>query len=152
MADKGKGKADSLRRHGTLNRRADHVNDGLFLSDGFFDPRDLVQVRYEMLRRVRVEGRSVSETARSFGVSRPTWYQSAEAFEENGLAGLVPQRPGPRRAHKLDGEVIEAVLEARGADPAASAAELAELVRSRFGITVHRRSIERALERAKKKP
>ena len=152
MADKGKGKADSLRRHGTLNRRADHVNDGLFLSDGFFDPRDLVQVRYEMLRRVRVEGRSVSETARSFGVSRPTWYQSAEAFEENGLAGLVPQRPGPRRAHKLDGEVIEAVLEARGADPAVSAAELAELVRSRFGITVHRRSIERALERAKKKP
>ena len=152
MADKGKGKADSLRRHGTLNRRADRVNDGLFLSDGFFDPRDLVQVRYEMLRRVRVEGRSVSETARSFGVSRPTWYQSAEAFEENGLAGLVPQRPGPRRAHKLDGEVIEAVLEARGADPAASAAELSELVRSRFGITVHRRSIERALERAKKKP
>ena len=152
MNDKNKGKAGSLRQHGTLNRRADRVRDGLFLSDGFFDPRDLVQVRYEMLRRVSVEGRPVSESAQSFGVSRPTWYQSARAFEENGLAGLVPQRPGPRRAHKLDGEVLEALLEARRANPAASAAGLAELVRSRFGITVHRRSIERALARAKKKP
>ncbi len=144
-------KAESLRRLGTLNRHPERVSDPRFLSDPFFDPRDLVQVRYEMLRRVHREGRSVSESAQDFGVSRPTWYHAASAFEENGLAGLVPERPGPRRAHKLDDTVIEALVEARRAAPATTTAELVVLVRRRFGISVHRRSIERALRRVQKK-
>lgn len=144
-------KAESLRRLGTLNRNPERVNDPRFLSDPFFDPRDLVQVRYEMLRRVGREGQSVSESARSFGVSRPTWYHAAAAFEENGLAGLVPQRPGPRRAHKLDDTVVEALAEARRAAPGTTTAELVALARRRFGISVHRRSVERALGRAQKK-
>ena len=144
-------KAESLRRLGTLNRHPERVNDPGFLADPFFDPRDLVQVRYEMLRRVSREGQSVSESARNFGVSRPTWYHVARAFEENGLAGLVPQRPGPRRAHKLDDTVVEALVEARRAAPGTTTAELVALARSRFGISVHRRSVERALGRAQKK-
>ena len=144
-------KAESLRRLGTLNRHPERVSDPRFLSDPFFDPQDLVQVRYEMLRRVHREGRSVSESAQNFGVSRPTWYHAASAFEENGLAGLVPERPGPRRAHKLDDTVIEALVEARRAAPATTTAELVVLVRRRFGISVHRRSIERALRRVQKK-
>ena len=150
MAGKSKTKEDSLREHRTLNRGADRVTDELFLSDPFFDARDLVQTRYEMLRRVSQDGWTVSRSAGSFGVSRPTWYQSAKAFEEHGLAGLVPERPGPRRAHKLDGKVLEAILEARRTTPAITTDELVRLVRSRFDITVHRRSIERALGRAKK--
>ncbi|MCY4593161.1 MAG: helix-turn-helix domain-containing protein [Alphaproteobacteria bacterium] len=144
-------KTESLRRLGTLNRHPERVSDPRFLSEPFFDPRDLVQVRYEMLRRVRREGQSVSESAQNFGVSRPTWYHAASAFEENGLAGLVPERPGPRRAHKLDDIVIEALVEARRAAPATTTAELVVLVRRRFGISVHRRSIERALGRVQKK-
>jgi hypothetical protein len=35
-------------------------------------PRDLVQVKYEMLRRVRVDGHSVSQSATGFGLSRPS--------------------------------------------------------------------------------
>ncbi len=108
-------KAENLRKLGTLNRRPERVNDPRFLSDPFFDPRDLVQVRCEMLRRVSREGQSVSESARNFGVSRPTWYHAARAFEESGLAGLVPERPRPRRAHKLDDTVVEALAEARRA-------------------------------------
>ena len=145
-------KAESLGKTGTLNRHPERVNDPLFLSDPFFDPRDLVQVRYEMLRRVSRQGQSVSESAQNFGVSRPTWYHAARAFEENGLAGLVPERPGPRRAHKLDEAVVEALIEARRTTPAVTTAELVALVRRRFGISVHRRSIERALNRAQKKP
>ena len=144
-------KAESLRKNGTLNRHPERVNDPRFLDEPFFDPRDLVQVRYEMLRRVNREGQSVSESARNFGVSRPTWYHAARAFAENGLAGLVPERPGPRRAHKLDDTVVEALVEARRAAPGITTAELVTLVRSRFGIPVHRRSVERALGRAKKK-
>ena len=151
MAQKNDDKSESLRKHGALNTHPERVSDPQFLSDPFFDPRDLVQVRYEMLRRVTKEGQSVSESARNFGVSRPTWYHAARAFEENGLAGLVPERPGPRRAHKIGDAVLEALVEARHATPAMTIAELVALVHRRFGITVHRRSVERALNRTKKK-
>ena len=144
-------KSEHLRRHGILNRRPERVRDPLFLSEPFFDPQDLVQVRYEMLRRVDRDGMSVSESARTFGVSRPTWYQAARAFEQGGLAALVPERPGPRRAHKLDDDVLEALIEARRATPDITTSALVQLVHTRFGRSVHRRSIERALKRAQKK-
>ncbi len=83
-------KTRSLKEHGCLNPHAETVRDELFLSNGFFDPRDLLQVRYEMLRRVREDGVPVSHAAASFGVSRPTWYQAQRAYEAGGL----PDRPG----------------------------------------------------------
>ncbi|MGB8876992.1 MAG: hypothetical protein WCD11_11775, partial [Solirubrobacteraceae bacterium] len=63
-------------------------------------------------------------------------------------AGLVPARPGPRRAHKLTDEVVVFARERRAADPGLRSAELVELIAERFGVRVHRRSIERALARA----
>ena len=140
-----------LREHGCLNPHAETVRDELFQSNAFFDPRDLVQVRYEMLRRVREDGVPVSHAAASFGVSRPTWYQAQRAYEAGGLPGLLPDRPGPRRPHKLNDEVVEALQAAKSEQPELTAAELVELVRARFGISVHRRSIDRALERGKKR-
>jgi hypothetical protein len=42
-----------LRQSHTLHPRPDQVRDPLFTSGSpFFDPRDLVQVKYELLRRV----------------------------------------------------------------------------------------------------
>ena len=64
-----------------------------------------------------------------------------------GLAGLVPSKPGPRGAHKLTDEVLDHLEELRAADSGLGAAALAAAVRERFGVTVHRRSIERALAR-----
>jgi len=143
-------KSRALREHGCLNPHAETVRDALFLSNGFFDPRDLLQVRYEMLRRVREDGVPVSQAAASFGVSRPTWYQAQRAYEAGGLPGLLPDRPGPRRPHKLTDEVVEALRAAKVEQPELTEAELVELVRERFGVSVHRRSIGRALGRAKK--
>ncbi|MDE2654122.1 MAG: helix-turn-helix domain-containing protein [Gemmatimonadota bacterium] len=140
-----------LREHGCLNPNAKAVRDELFLSNAFFDPRDLLQVKYEMLRRVREDGVPVSHAAASFGVSRPTWYQARRAYEAGGLPGLLPGRPGPRRRHKLDDEVLGALREAKGERPELTAADLVDLVRERFGISVHRRSIVRALGREKKR-
>ena len=144
-------KTRSLKQHGCLNPHAERVRDELFLSNPFFDPRDLLQVRYEMLRRVREDGVPVSRAAASFGVSRPTWYQAQRAWEAGGLPGLLPDRPGPRRAHKLTDEVVEALRAAKSEQPELTAAELVALVRDRFGISVHRRSIDRALARGKKR-
>ena len=85
-------KLDSLRQQGTLNPRPQTVTDELFGSSEFFDARDLVQVKYEMLRRVQKEGRSISAVAVAFGFSRPSFYQTRSAFEKGGLAGLVPRK------------------------------------------------------------
>ncbi len=43
-----------LRQHATLNPRPDGVTHPLFRDSEFFDPRDLLQVKYEMLRLVSV--------------------------------------------------------------------------------------------------
>ena len=144
-------KARSLKEHGCLHTRPGDVCDELFVSNAFFDPRDLLQVKYEMLRRVREEGESVSAATRRFGLSRPTFYSALRAYESGGLPALLPSRPGPRGPHKLGPEVVEALRAAREERPPPSSRELVELVRERFGISVHRRSIDRVLAQKKKR-
>jgi transposase len=144
-------KPDALRRQGSLNPHPERVQDPLFATTEFFDARDLVQVKYEMVRRVRVDGQPVSRSAAAFGVSRPTLYQAQGALARGGLAALVPKKPGPRRAHKLSLEVVDFLRQARAADPSVRPSELARQVRAQFGRTVHPRSVERALARREKK-
>lgn len=138
-------KASVLAEDGTLNPAPEKVGDPRFQEDGFFDPRDIVQVKYEMLRRVSVDKVSVTEASDEYGVSRPTFYQARADFEDAGLAGLVPRKRGPRGPHKLQGEVL-AFLKAQVApgEPI-RARELTDRIRTRFGLDVHPRTIERAL-------
>ena len=103
MAKRRNPKIESLRNQGTLNVHPEQVRDELFLGHDFFDPSDLLQVKYEMLRKRRVEGASVTRAAEVFGFSRPSFYQALEAFEAEGLSGLIPHRRGPKQAHKLTG-------------------------------------------------
>ena len=144
-------KTEALRQQGCLHPHPGKVTDELFADSEFFDPRDVVQVKYEMLRRVREEGRPVSDSASRFGLSRPSYYQAQDAFEEGGLPALLPKKPGPRRAHKLSPEVVATLREALKGQPELTADDLVRLVAERFGISVHRRSIERALARPEKK-
>jgi transposase len=149
MAGKGEDpKVAALRAERSLNPRPEAVRDERFATSEFLDPRDLVQVKYEMVRRVRVDGDTVARSAQEFGFSRPSFYEAAAALDAGGLAGLVPARPGPRRAHKLTDEVLRFVRERLAVEPGLRSADLVELVAERFGVRVHRRSIERALARA----
>ncbi len=145
-------KPAALRRHHALNPRPQTVSDPAFTSGNrFFDPRDLVQVKYEMLRRARQEGQPVSQTAAAFGFSRPSFYQAQAVFEQAGLPGLLPQQPGPKRAHKLSDAVVDLLEAALGEDPTLSSRQLAQLLKDRLGLQVHRRSVERALDRRRRK-
>ena len=103
-----------------------------------------------MVRRARVDGEPVSRAAEAFGFSRPSFYAAQAALDRGGLAALVPARPGPQRAHKLTGEVVAFAREQRAADPKLSSQALVELIAERFGVRVHRRSVERALQRAER--
>jgi transposase len=140
-------KVAALRAERALNPRPGAVRDERFAGSEFLDPRDLVQVKYEMVRRVRVDGDTVARSAQEFGFSRPSFYEAAAALDASGLAGLVPARPGPRRAHKLTDEVLAFARERLAADPALRSMDLVELIAERFGVRIHRRSIERALAR-----
>src|SRR5215469_6719647 len=107
-------KEAALRAARSLNPRPEAVRDDVCAAGpGFFDARDLVQVKYEMVRRVRAEGQPVTAAAAAFGFSRPSFYQAAAAVDAGGLAALVPARPGPRAAHKLTGEVVAFARELR---------------------------------------
>jgi transposase len=144
-------KAQALHERGCLNPEADRVTDGLFRSNPFFDARDLVQVKYEMLRRVRMDGQPISQSAAAFGFSRPSFYLAQKALERGGLAALVPRKPGPRAPHKLSDEVVDFLEQVLSKDESLRAGDLARQVRERFGRSVHPRSIERALARREKK-
>jgi transposase len=144
-------KRNTLRRQRCLNPRPEQVTDSLFQQSDFFDAHDLVQVKYEMLRRVRIEQKPVSQAASAFGFSRPTYYQTELDFQNHGLVGLVPEKPGPRKAHKMTAEVLQYVQQLRTEQPSWGLTELVTAIQERFGIAVHPRSIERALARQKKK-
>jgi transposase len=145
-------KTVALRKKGCLHPHPEQVTDDSFVAREFFDARDLVQVKYEMLRRVRVDGWPVSRSAAEFGLSRPSFYQAQAAFEAGGLPALLPRKPGPRRAHKFSDKVLAVLREALEEQPERSLQALVELVEERFGMSVHPRSIERALARQEKKP
>jgi len=144
-------KIESLRKNGSLNPHPEHVMDPLFHDRDFFDPNDLVQMKYEMLRRVEVDKLSVSQAAAAFGLSRPTYYQACSDYERGGLQGLIPKKPGPRAAHKFTPEIVEFIRSRREEDASSRVGDLVELVRKRFGIVVHPNSVGRALRRQEKK-
>jgi len=144
-------KLKALRVQGTVNPHPEDVKDPLFLEDGFFDPRDLLQVKYEMLRRVRTEKSPVTPVAAAFGVSRVTFYQVSKRFDEEGMAGLFPKLRGPKAAHKLTEEVMAFLEASLAKDSSLRPQALAELAREQFDISLHPRSIERAIARRQKK-
>ena len=130
-----------------LNPHPEQVTDAEFLASDFFDARDAVQVKYEMVRKVRAGGAPVTQAAAAFGYSRPAYYQAAAALAAAGLDGLVPAKPGPRGGHKLTGEILTWAEQQLAADPQLRPARLAGPIEAAFGVRAHPRSIERALAR-----
>lgn len=145
-------KAAALLEEGTLNPFPEKVSDPKFQEGEFFDPRDIVQVKYEMLRRVLVDNASVTDTTGEYGVSRPTYYQAKTSFDETGIVGLVPKKRGPRGPHKLQGEILAFVEKQHVPGEPIRARDLAKLIRDEFSLEVHPRTIERALGGKKTTP
>jgi transposase len=144
-------KQHTLHHNGTLNPRPDAVHDGLFHTSDFFDAYDLLQVRYEMLRRVALDGWSVTQATHAFGCSRPVFYHARTAFEHEGLTGLIPRKRGPKDAYKLSADVMAYVMHVLQDTPHLSSQQLTQAIVEHFGRLVHPRSIGRAVARHEKK-
>ena len=147
MAARDDGKTRALAASRTLNPHPEKVTDPAFGPGGFFDPADLVQVKYEMVRTAETGQLPAGQAAAAFGSSRQSLYTAKAALREEGLAGLIPGKPGPKSGHKLTGEVVSHLEELLAADPRLRPADLAAAAGQHFGITVHPRSVERALQR-----
>jgi transposase len=143
-------KIQALRSSGTLNPRPEKVRHPRFAETGFFDPHDLVQLKYETLRAVETDGQPIAQAAVDFGLSRPTIYQARQSFQAAGLEGLFPHKRGPKNPHKLKPEVRQYLEQSWAAAPPPKAAELAHQVHQRFGVQVHPRTLEKALQKAKR--
>ena len=147
-------KAGDLGRWSILNPHPEAVSDRLFAQLDFFDPRDMLQVKYEMLRRVHVDGDSVIKAAADFGLSRPAFYSAQAQFERAGMAGLLPKKRGPKGARKVTAPVLALLRELLEEDKRLTGAKLADKVQARLGVRLHVRTIERAVahEGLRKKP
>ncbi|MCX6382895.1 MAG: helix-turn-helix domain-containing protein [Actinobacteria bacterium] len=141
----------ALEENKTLNKNSDKVIDEKFKNIQFFDPNDLIQVRYEMLRSNKKDAVSISEASKTYGFSRISFYKIKKSFEQSGLAGLIPSKRGPRSAHKLTDEVMGFVNALIKEKPDIKSSQIKERIKVNFNIKVHQRSIERAIKRAKKK-
>ena len=136
----------ALRAQGATHPHPEAVTDPLFRDSAFFDPDDLVQVKYEMLRSVQQEERSVVEAAQVSGLSRPAFYVTQELFQREGLPGLLPRKRGPKRPHKLSDETLAVLAQQiQEAGRMLKGEELAALLTQRFGVEAHPRSILRRL-------
>ncbi|MEV0938168.1 helix-turn-helix domain-containing protein [Streptomyces phaeochromogenes] len=148
----GDPKEAALRATRTLNPRPEAVIDAAFTASPFCDPRDLVQVKYEMVRRVRVDKVPAARAVREFGFSRQVYYDASAALDAGGPAALVPGKPGPKGPRKLTDEVMEYVETRLAASPSLRSKDLADAVADEYGLSVHPRSIERALARRAASP
>ena len=134
----------ALAEAGLVHPRMDAVAAPLFEEGLFFLAADKVQVKYEMLRAHLLDGVSVTAAAAGHGYSRAGFYLVAAAFEQAGMSGLIDEKRGRRGPVKLTAPIVEFL---QSAPTARSGAELAAEVTDRFGVDLHRRTVERARRR-----
>ena len=144
-------KRKALQSTGTFNPRSGRVRHALFQHSEFFDAADLLQLKYETLRALKVESFSITKASAEFGLTRPTIYQAQAQFEAGGLEGLLPLKRGPRGPHKLTAEVRQYLDQMRAGESDLAAAELTARVRKRFALRLHPRTIEKALKTGTKR-
>lgn len=143
-------KKDILIKNGTYNKNHDKVQKKAFQEDEFYDPMDVVQVRYEMIKDASGGGRAIEQVTSEYGYSRASYYHIMDNFKKGGMLALVPEKTGPKTARKLTDDLREYVTKYIEANPSASSSKIASEIQRNKGIAISKRTIERF--RSKKKP
>jgi len=140
-----KDKNGILKKNGTYNKGSGSVTAEEFQGGIFFDPNDLVQVKYEMLRSVAKNKMSVSEASKMYGLSRQSYYINKTAVDDGGIAALIPQKTGPRKAYKLTDRGCQFIDSYICDHPDANTHQVNKALYEATGISVHDRTVTRYL-------
>lgn len=151
MQEQDQKKMNYLKENGTFNPNASVVKDELFTKDIFFDSRDIVQVKYEMLRKISKENCSVKKVVYLFGISRPYYYKLKDAFDKKGIAGLLPVKRGPKGAFKFTDDIAMFINRIVEEEPTLTNHQIAQKIEAQFKIIIHPRTIERKRKGQKKR-
>ena len=141
-------KLHHLHESRTLNPHPESVTDPSFSNSSFFDSRDLLQVRYEMIR-FHTKDTTLKETAARFGMSTATCTRLKRDYLNGGLHALIPKRRGPRGPRKITSAVVDYARAYLAEHGDTSIRELAERVGEHFGISIHFSALHRALSKKK---
>lgn len=150
MIDNYFSKIDHLKNENVFNANFKDVKDELFVNNDFFDPYDLIQVKYEMIRRVKQEGWTISKAAQTFGISRISFYKLLNIYNSQGLVGFFPKKRGPKKPHKINDNIALYINNYITNNEEHNAAEITNQIKTNFNITLHKRSIQRFLSNKKK--
>jgi len=142
MSDHEMSKSEEMLANGSYNHRAGTVSNQLFEKFHFFDPHDIMQVKYEMLRAVEKDNCNIATTARAFGFSRVSFYQAKKEFEANGIAGLMPKKRGPKGSRKVSESDIEFAESLIGTH---TKAQIVARLKEERGVEISKRTLERQL-------
>ena len=140
-----KSKRDILIENGTYNKNKDKVTADDFQHSIFFDPTDVVQVKYEMLRSVEKGGKSITEASHEYGLSRETYYKSKRRFDSEGMYGLTSKESGPKSPHKMTQEVCDYIDGYLVDHPDAKSTQVCDVILADLNISLSYKTIDRYL-------
>lgn len=140
-------KAEFLKKEGVLNPKPERVLHPLFQSQAFFDPRDLPQVRYEMLRSARAEQLTVTEACKLFGFSREYFYRLERVFMSSGFTGLLGSTRGRRPLVALNQEIVNFIIHRKISEPSLTGEDLRKELKNIYQVDCSRRTVERVIEK-----
>lgn len=143
-------KKETLLGNGSFNKNYSKVKKAKFLEDSFYDPMDIIQIKYELIQDAKDARGGIEKITSDYGYTRASYYLIKAAFEKGGLAALAPGKTGPKTPYKLTLERQEHIERYISENPSANSAEVvADLLGSK-GIKISKRTVERY--RRKKKP
>ncbi len=140
-------KAEFLKKEGMLNSKPERVLHPLFQNQAFFDPLDLLQVRYEMLRSARAEELTVTEACHLFGFSREYFYRLERDFMSSGYTGLLGSTRGRRPLVALNQEIVNFIIHRKMSEPRLTGEELRQELKDIYQVDCSRRTVERIIEK-----
>jgi transposase len=135
-----------LEKEGLLNAKPDRVSHPLFETLDFFDPFDLPQVRYEMIRSARVEKMTVAAACKLFGFSREYFYKLERAFMARGYVALLGSTMGRRPIIALNQEIVNFIAHRKMENAGLSGEKLRQEIQSLYKVDCSRRTVERIVE------
>lgn len=141
-------KHEFLEKEGLLNKQPKRISPLMFTDNDFFDPFDLPQVRYEMLRSSRIEKKTVAQACKIFGFSREYFYKLERNFMARGLVALLGSPKGRRPLIAINQEIVNFIVHRRIDDSKLSGDDLRKEILKLYKIDCSRRTVERVIEKA----